>query len=258
MSDTALKIEGLTKKFGGLVAVNNLDMEIKKERITALIGPNGSGKTTTINLISGALCADDGCATYKGNNILEYKEYAIARQGIKRTFQNIKLFPSLSVIENVMLGGQPDDANVVGSLLGLKKDKQKERLLRERAQAAIEYISMTDIINRNVGDLPYGKQKKLEFARAMVSDPDILLLDEPATGLNPTERTELVELLEKIKQDKYTILIIEHNMDVVMNVSDKIYVLNFGTKIAEGKPHEIQTNKTVIEAYLGEKYQRRM
>ena len=238
--------------------LRDVNVKISARESTAFVGLNGSGKTTTINLISGALCADDGCATYKGNNILEYKEYAIARQGIKRTFQNIKLFPSLSVIENVMLGGQTDDANVVGSLLGLKKDKQKERLLRERAQAAIEYISMTDIINRNVGDLPYGKQKKLEFARAMVSDPDILLLDEPATGLNPTERTELVELLEKIKQDKYTILIIEHNMDVVMNVSDKIYVLNFGTKIAEGKPHEIQTNKTVIEAYLGEKYQRRM
>ncbi len=254
----SLIVKNLHKTFGGLTAVNHLDMTVETGKISALIGPNGSGKTTTINLISGALNADEGEVLVDGHeDIVRYKEYLIARLGVRRTFQNLKLFNSMNALENVMMGGQNDDFGIIKFIFNPIAAKKNETALKERALEAMKFLNLEHLANHSVGDLPYGQQKKLEIARAIMVRPKLLLLDEPATGLNPTERQELVDVLYKIKEDGMTILVIEHNMDVIMTVSDHITVLNFGTKIAEGCCYDIQNNDEVIEAYLGAQFKKK-
>lgn len=252
-----LEIRNLTKTFGGLTAVDNFSMDITDCQIHALIGPNGSGKTTTINMISGVLTADSGTINYQGKDIRTMTTDEIAKLGIVRTFQNIKLFPSLSVLENAMVGGHVfTGVNMFQSLFNFRKRAREERELRERACAALKYVGCYELRDENVSNLPYGKQKMLELARAMMASPKLLLLDEPAAGLNPTERMELVSMLEKIFDDGIKLFLVEHNMDVVMNLCHQITVLSFGKKIAEGSPKETQEHPEVIKAYLGDRYKK--
>lgn len=254
--NSVIKVENVTKNFGGLRAVNELSMEIREHQINALIGPNGAGKTTTINLLTGVLRPDTGTIRLNGKSVVGQPEYQIARAGVRRTFQNLKLFGRMTTLENVMVGAQGQDTSLLRYIVDPFYASKMEKRLREQAEEAVEYVGLTPYRDKAVRDLPYGIQKRIEIARALVAKPAVLFLDEPATGLNPTERAELVRLMYKIKGDQITILIIEHNMDVIMSTSDWITVLNFGTKIAEGTPDQVRNDDLVIEAYLGSRFKK--
>lgn len=252
---TVLELRNVTKKFGGLTAVNDLSLKVEEHEIHALIGPNGAGKTTATNMIEGVYHPTSGNIFYRGEDITKLSTHEIARKGIGRTFQNIKLYDTMTALENVMVGGhQLTKLDLFPSIINPIGLMKEEDMLKEKAERMLKYVNLYDIKDEFVKNLPYGKKKVLEVARALMMDPELLLLDEPAAGLNPSERAEFVALIKRIHDDGRTIFMIEHNMDVIMNVSDQITVVNFGAKIAEGTPKEIQTNPEVIKAYLGDRY----
>lgn len=250
-----LRLEHITRVFGGLQAVSDLSMEVEEHTIHALIGPNGAGKTTTTNMIEGVYPPSSGKIFYKEVELTGKPTYQIARHGIGRTFQNIKLYDTMTALENVMVGGhETTKLGLTASLFRIRAAAREEELLREKAQRLIEYVGLGNIQNEYVKNLPYGNRKVLEVARALMTDPELLLLDEPAAGLNPSERAGFIELLHKIHESGITLFLIEHNMDVVMSISQMITVINFGAKIAEGTPDVVQNHPEVIRAYLGDRY----
>lgn len=247
-----LEIRGLNKTFGGVKAVTNLDMTVREGEIHALIGPNGSGKTTTLNVVSGLYRANDGSVRFRGENLTQLSPHAIAARGITRTFQNIRLFPRLTVFENVLIGRHTRlRTNFWAALVPNAMTSREEGEARERAATLLEFVGLASQAHVRARTLAYGDQRRLEIARALAAEPSLLLLDEPAAGMNPTETDALVRLLHEIRARGITLLLIEHDMNLVMSISDRVTVLNFGTHIAEGSAQEISSNADVITAYLG-------
>jgi branched-chain amino acid transport system ATP-binding protein len=244
-----LKIERLYKSFGGLDVIKNVSFEVKQGTIHSIIGPNGAGKTTLFNLITGIYKPDQGDVQFRSLSISGKKPHEIARMGISRTFQNIKLFPDMSVMENIMIG-QSTRLNIgISSIFPFQGKKQAA--LREELEQLLELVKLTEKRYMKAKTLAYGEQRRLEIVRALSSGADLLLLDEPAAGMNPDESSELNELITRICNSGKTVLLVEHDMSVVMNISDTVTVINFGQKIAEGSPEDVKQNNLVREAYLG-------
>ena len=275
MSENVLRVENVTMQFGGVVAVDNMNLEVNQDEIVSLIGPNGAGKTTAFNVITGVYAPTNGSVYFQGNKIIEnhpqgkmkklYKgehagEYThvlqptpdkVTKLGIARTFQNIRLWKSQTVFENVLIAKH---CRVHAGMLSatFRMNKAEEKRQREECAELLHVLGLDDVRDELATSLPYGEQRRVESARALASEPSLLLLDEPAAGMNPQETNELTEFIGRIRDDfKLTVFMIEHHMDLVMDISDRIYVLDFGKLIADGTPDEIQNNQRVIDAYLG-------
>ncbi|MBU3105452.1 ABC transporter ATP-binding protein [Clostridium gasigenes] len=248
-----LKIENAMMQFGGLTAVKDFNLEINEGEIVSLIGPNGAGKTTAFNMITNVYTPTKGKITFNNTDITGMRQDLITKTGIARTFQNIRLFKDLSVLDNVLIGNHVHiKSNFIEAILKIPKYKREEKEMLEKSLSLLEELGLKDVINEKAGSLPYGKQRKLEIARALATNPKILLLDEPAAGMNPTETDELTAFIKEIKEKfNLSIFMIEHHMNMVMSLSDKIQVFEYGITIAEGTPSEIQNDKRVIDAYLG-------
>jgi branched-chain amino acid transport system ATP-binding protein len=253
-----LEIGGLTRRFGGLVAVSDVAMEVAQGAVHGLIGPNGAGKTTLLNLISGHLRSSRGRIGFSGDEITRWQVDRRARAGIRRTFQNLKLFRDMTVLENVMVGMHGEThCEIWHALLRSQTQKAEEAAIVERAREALDFVSLLHLADMRSHELPYGSQRLVEIARATVAKPKLLLLDEPAAGLNGAESRRLVALIRAIRAAGTTILLVEHHMDVVMPSCDCITVLNYGKRLANGSPAEIRAHPEVIKAYLGGGLKRR-
>ena len=247
-----LDIQGVSKAFGGVQALSDITFALSPGSVTGLIGPNGAGKTTLFNLISGIFAPDSGHIRFDGTSIKKIKPHKLVEKGIARTFQNVELFESMTVLENVLVGQHTRTrCGMWGSILHLPGAMAEERKAREVAMELLDFVGLTDHAATQSGDLPFGWQRLLEIARALAARPKLLLLDEPAAGLNIVETLQLGDLISKIKSKGITVLLVEHDMSLTMEISDWIVVLDQGKKIAEGTPRTVQTDETVIAAYLG-------
>jgi branched-chain amino acid transport system ATP-binding protein len=247
-----LEITGLTKRFGGLAAVNDVTTTVEAGRINAIIGPNGAGKTTFFNLISGVHKPTSGRIAFKGQDVTNLRADQVARLGVSRTFQSTALFDMASVLDNLIVGHRlRTHSGLWDVLVGSSRLKNEERICREKAREALDFVGLAAIEKRLAGDISQEERKRVAFALALATQPSLVLLDEPAGGVNPDETAGLAELIRKMIRSGLTVCLIEHKMDMIMSLADKIMVLNYGEKIAEGTPAEIRANPAVIDAYLG-------
>ncbi|PYN11890.1 MAG: hypothetical protein DME05_23085 [Candidatus Rokuibacteriota bacterium] len=248
-----LSVEDLSISFGGLDALSGLSLQVTEREIFALIGPNGAGKSTVFNVVTGLYRPSRGRVAFRGDDLLALAPHEIARRGVGRTFQNTEVFRQLTAIDNVLVGRHAHlRAGVVRGALGLASVWREEAEARELARALLARLGLAEVADTEAGSLPLGFQKRLELARALAAEPRLLLLDEPAGGLNPTETQTLMEVICRLRDESgLTLLVVEHDMELVMSISDRVAVLNYGRKIAEGKPREIAADPAVVEAYLG-------
>jgi ABC-type branched-subunit amino acid transport system ATPase component len=259
-AEPVLQVQGLTKRFGGVIALNQVDLVVPRGAIIGLIGPNGAGKTTFFNTVTGLVRPDGGRISFAGASVVGLRPNAIVARGIARTFQSIRLFPHMTVLENVLVGEHCRlGARVAGAVFRPPSVVAEEARARERARALLAFVGLGDKGDDVARNLAYGDQRRLEIARALATEPRLLLLDEPTAGMNPRETETLTDLIGLLRRElALSVLLIEHDMEVVMGISDRITVLDYGTRIAEGTPSEIQRHPRVIEAYLGTGYEQEL
>ena len=248
-----LRLQGITKVFGGLIALEEVSFSVEDGTITGIIGPNGAGKTTLFNIVSGIYPQNSGNVYLGGKNISRFAPEKLARLGLVRTFQNVELFGQMTVLENVMVGlHTKSKSGILSCAFKLPGHIREEKYIRERSLQWLEFTGMVELAEVKAGNLPFGKGRLLEIARALALEPRMILMDEPAAGLNSHETIGLAALIRRIRESGVTVVLVEHDMDLVMDVCDTVVVLNLGRKLAEGTPREIQENTAVITAYLGE------
>lgn len=253
MMKSFLKVDRLTKAFGGVLAVNDVSFAVEPGEIVAIIGPNGAGKTTLFNLITGVIPLTSGTYYFKGRPMIGLPSHQVASLGIARTFQNLELFGEMTVLENVMVGSHyRGRAGILKALVGAPSARSEELEIRSKAMDTLELVGLQGRSHDRAAELPFGQQRLLEVARALAMDPELLLLDEPVAGLNAAEAAGLAQLICRLRDGGLTMIFVEHDMETVMGIADRVIVLDYGVKIAEGSPQEIQNNPRVIAAYLGE------